>query len=238
MNEHARRLTMFAAGYLQEAVLRIRRLFPDADGPRGGRAAEQVVNDVLIPHRPQPRGVTHRMMVAEGFGAIERMLLARLKCDDATGTGVRVIRSTDTAVSGAYDAPPAARPVRSTPLELPFMVITPDKVVLGAERAVPAPPRLLVVGDQKALAELRACYDLLWWAMSDDIRAEETHDPLPPDLLELLKELATGATDATAARNLHLSGRTLSRRARELLDSLDATSRFQAGIVAARRGLV
>ncbi len=50
--------------------------------------------------------------------------------------------------------------------------------------------------------------------------------------------LAAGASDATIARQLGVSQRTVERHVRMVMDSLGATTRFQAGMEAARRGLL
>ncbi|MEU6133906.1 helix-turn-helix transcriptional regulator [Nocardioides sp. NPDC047086] len=51
----------------------------------------------------------------------------------------------------------------------------------------------------------------------------------------LLAELASGAQDEQIARRLGVSLRTVRRRVAELLEELGATSRFEAGVEAARR---
>jgi hypothetical protein len=52
----------------------------------------------------------------------------------------------------------------------------------------------------------------------------------------LLDQLARGAKDEQIARSLGLSLRTVRRRVAGVLDELEATSRFQAGVEAVRRG--
>ncbi|QKJ18313.1 helix-turn-helix transcriptional regulator [Microbacterium hominis] len=54
----------------------------------------------------------------------------------------------------------------------------------------------------------------------------------------ILALMASGLTDGAIARELGLSPRTMQRRIRELCDRLGAQSRFQAGIQAARQGLI
>ncbi|MEU0068947.1 DNA-binding response regulator [Streptomyces sp. NPDC006332] len=53
----------------------------------------------------------------------------------------------------------------------------------------------------------------------------------------VLRALGSGATDEAAARQLGMSLRTYRRRVAELLDTLDAGSRFQAGVRAGELGL-
>jgi hypothetical protein len=64
--------------------------------------------------------------------------------------------------------------------------------------------------------------------------------PEPPDenTATLLALLASGQTDAGIARSLGWSLRTTQRRVRELMATLHATTRFQAGIAARERGWV
>ncbi len=54
----------------------------------------------------------------------------------------------------------------------------------------------------------------------------------------ILRLLASGASDSTITRRLGISQRTVERRVRHLMDSLGAETRFQAGVEAARQGLV
>ena len=56
--------------------------------------------------------------------------------------------------------------------------------------------------------------------------------------LQILSLLAAGASDATIARQTGVSQRTVERRVRALMDQLGAGTRFQAGVQAARRGLI
>ncbi len=53
---------------------------------------------------------------------------------------------------------------------------------------------------------------------------------------EILCLLSTGLTDAAIASYLDISLRTTARRVADLMRQLDASSRFQAGVEAARRG--
>lgn len=54
----------------------------------------------------------------------------------------------------------------------------------------------------------------------------------------ILALLAAGASDVTIARQTGVSQRTVERRVRSLMDQLGAGTRFQAGVQAARRGLI
>jgi hypothetical protein len=56
--------------------------------------------------------------------------------------------------------------------------------------------------------------------------------------LEILEGLMLGSKDEALARQLGVSLRTVRRRVADLMDELGATTRFQAGMEAVRRGLV
>lgn len=62
--------------------------------------------------------------------------------------------------------------------------------------------------------------------------------PLEIDEGRLLALLVSGSKDETIARQLGWSTRTMRRRMQSLLTSLNASNRFQAGVIAARRGLL
>lgn len=54
----------------------------------------------------------------------------------------------------------------------------------------------------------------------------------------ILRMMAAGASDAAIARHLKISQRTVERRVRAIMDRLNATTRFQAGVLAARHNLL
>nr|WP_281379827.1 helix-turn-helix transcriptional regulator [Flexivirga oryzae] len=64
------------------------------------------------------------------------------------------------------------------------------------------------------------------------------YDLLDPRDRNILRLMAGGVSDAAIARQLGISSRTVERRVRVLLDRLNATTRFQAGVLAARQGLI
>lgn len=64
----------------------------------------------------------------------------------------------------------------------------------------------------------------------------------PPGMTEqehtIVQMMAAGASDAAIARHLKVSQRTVERRVRAIMDRLNATTRFQAGVIAVRRDLI
>jgi DNA-binding CsgD family transcriptional regulator len=97
----------------------------------------------------------------------------------------------------------------------------------------------LIIRASSMLDTLVALFDLVW-ERAIPIHADGDL-PSPgtgPSQEEaaLLGLLAAGLTDAAIARHLGSHPRTVQRRVRELLDRLDAGTRFQAGLQAVRRG--
>ncbi len=78
------------------------------------------------------------------------------------------------------------------------------------------------------------------WGFSVPLLSEETQAPSSTASRDaiILKLLASGATDSTITRRLGISQRTVERRVRHVMDTLGAETRFQAGVEAARQGLV
>ncbi len=80
-----------------------------------------------------------------------------------------------------------------------------------------------------------AVLERLWEFASPLPRANSTSGLDPRDGQVLLM-LASGASDATIARQLGVSQRTVERRIRSIMDTLGAESRFQAGLLAKQAG--
>jgi DNA-binding NarL/FixJ family response regulator len=80
-----------------------------------------------------------------------------------------------------------------------------------------------------------------YWSRASELFAPEDRDndsPLTPHEAEVLRLLAGGAKDEQVARLLGISLRTARRITANLSDRLDATSRFELGVAAAKRGWV
>ncbi|MFI1731309.1 DNA-binding response regulator [Streptomyces acidicola] len=77
------------------------------------------------------------------------------------------------------------------------------------------------------------------WETATDLQAflRGEHPQLDTESRTVLRALGSGATDEKAARELGMSLRTYRRRVAALLDTLDAGSRFQAGVRAGELGL-
>lgn len=70
------------------------------------------------------------------------------------------------------------------------------------------------------------------------ISADNPDVPLSQRDQRILALLASGATDQVIARHLKVSVRTVERRVRAVMDVLGAATRFQAGVLAGRRGWI
>jgi hypothetical protein len=90
-------------------------------------------------------------------------------------------------------------------------------------------PELKAIGD---------AFELVWFSAHSGTAGQSDIDRPPPHLAGLLEHFASGGTDHAVQRALNISGRTLSRRAAELLKVLNARNRFQAGAEAARRNWI
>jgi DNA-binding NarL/FixJ family response regulator len=103
----------------------------------------------------------------------------------------------------------------------------------GDGASTPGQARAVVVTDSALTSALQVLFDQLWGQATPlRLTASAGTDPVTT----LINLLASGMKDEAIARQLGVSGRTLRRRIAEVQDQLGATSRFQAGLQAARRG--
>ena len=156
------------------------------------------------------RGVSIRVIYAETATTDDRRL-AKMHADIAAGEQARLLPTVPTKLLIAD---------RNRAI-LPLTPGKPDDGVLIIERS----GLLLLLTDY---------YERLWSQAADIQPASDKGDPDR----KLLGLLTTGLTDESIARQLGISGRTLRRRITSLLERLGASSRFHAGVEAARRGLI
>jgi DNA-binding CsgD family transcriptional regulator len=94
----------------------------------------------------------------------------------------------------------------------------------------------LVVRPSVLLESLVALFEALWQrAVPLRLDAGQVPD-VEPELVEVVRLLASGMTDAAIARQWRASERTVRRRIAEAMEVLGAASRLQAGMLAERRG--
>ncbi|WP_424860240.1 response regulator transcription factor [Streptomyces sp. MMS24-I29] len=89
------------------------------------------------------------------------------------------------------------------------------------------------------MALAQALFEQLWnVATPFGESAQEDDYGLTPMERQLLEIIAAGGTDEVAARGLTVSLRTVRRMMASLMERLEATSRFQAGVQATKRGWI
>lgn len=116
----------------------------------------------------------------------------------------------------------------------PSLCVACDEIVLMYGRG--ASPGLSILYPGQALEAIIGALDLLWSVAGS--AAQVTEGAPPAHLTGLIEQFAAGVTDRAAQRTLSISGRTLSRRAAEILRLLNSRNRFQAGAEAARRNWI
>ena len=97
--------------------------------------------------------------------------------------------------------------------------------------------RVLLVRQDAVVGALRLLFESLWErGLSVPGYASAQEQDSLADRRLFLQQLASGAKDEQIARALGISLRTVRRRVADIMGSLGANSRFQAGVEAVRRG--
>ncbi|WP_159392871.1 helix-turn-helix transcriptional regulator [Streptomyces cyaneogriseus] len=128
--------------------------------------------------------------------------------------------------------------IRTVPVLSPWGVIVDlEKAVLSQERRSRHEDGAIVLTGASVVAPIAAVFEQVWLSatpltLQDQRRKSELTDT-ERALLQLLQE---GYTDAQVARRLAVSPRTVGRVVADLMAKLGASSRFQAGVLARRRG--
>lgn len=128
--------------------------------------------------------------------------------------------------------------VRTAPLLPPRLLIFDREVAV-----IPIDPTQTKLGalctrEPGVVATLIAMFEQAWTTAIPFGAAQPVHQQtqLTPMEKELLQLLATGLTDEVAGKRLGISLRTVRRHMSALMERLEATSRFEAGLKAAQRG--
>ncbi|MFF0557497.1 LuxR C-terminal-related transcriptional regulator [Streptomyces sp. NPDC004266] len=123
--------------------------------------------------------------------------------------------------------------IARTPMKL---VIFDDDLALVPAASSNRSSESLVIARSALLDGFISLFETVW-EMAMPLGGEgEVGVDLGDQERELLCLMAAGSTDLRIARHFGVSPRTVERRIRAVLDRLGATSRFQAGALAARRG--
>ncbi|MFG6401350.1 helix-turn-helix domain-containing protein [Microbacterium sp. P04] len=130
--------------------------------------------------------------------------------------------------------------------ELPVkLAIADGRAALVSLTLEPGNVSALVTFSPALIEALRQLFEF-HWARSVPIEQDrlDSERPLPSvrdstmEERAILSLMAVGMKDDAIARQLQISARTLRRRSQDLMSELGASTRFQAGIEAARRGWV
>jgi DNA-binding CsgD family transcriptional regulator len=145
-------------------------------------------------------------------------------------------------VPGRYDSIMAsvrcreqARTLPEVPLKM--IVVDGQRALLPLAVGTGGVRSVILVQPSLLASALAALFELLW-QRAVPLAADPGDVPDELDEIDraLLVMLSSGLKDEAMARQLDISVRTLGRRVTRLMERLGATSRFQAGIQAARRG--
>ena len=226
-----------ALPYLSGAGVRV---LPQAVRPVEGIEGELVLGTLRAPdfHAVIRQGVGGIMLLRPDQWALsyEDELAAPVAQAIRAGRRCRAIypvRALNEAPGVLHQRVAMGEEVRLLPeLATRLIVLEGTHVVLPEPLGYAASPRLVV--RQRGIVELAALYFEQLWARASPLDEPEAERS---DLRRfLLEQLAAGAQDEQIARRLGLSLRTVRRRVAEVMAELGATSRFQAGVEAARRG--
>lgn len=219
------------AGYCQTCGMRNEQIFSvhgDAELlARAGHLLESARTEFLCAARTLTTWPRPQTWTTPGPGFTTRKLLTPAAlADEATRDHLRLVLD-----GGAQ--------VRITDAELPHETIIIDRrVMILAGREDPTGREYSVTTARTMIDGVHSLFDAMWDRSADYDTYLATDTPqLTPDSRRILEALSTGRTDDSAARHLGLSLRTYRRRVAELMVTLQAASRFQAGLRAGRLGL-
>ncbi|GCE01108.1 DNA-binding response regulator [Embleya hyalina] len=129
--------------------------------------------------------------------------------------------------------------VRISRAPLPHETILIDRrVMILAGPETPAGRAYTVTTSPTLVDGVRSLFLAIWDAAVDlDTHLRDDVTTLDAEGRAILEALGSGRTDESAAKRLGVSLRTYRRRVAELMATLDADSRFQAGLRAGEQGL-
>ncbi|MFE9611258.1 LuxR C-terminal-related transcriptional regulator [Streptomyces sp. NPDC006012] len=130
--------------------------------------------------------------------------------------------------------------VRTTNDIFDDLVLVDREVAFVAHQALDeAVPSVIAVYEPMIISLLHRLFEFAWQAgtdfEADAVSYGETLTDLNAGIINLM---AQGLKDEVVARRIGIGSRTFRRHVSNIMDNLGASSRFQAGVVAARSGLV
>ncbi|MFD7321976.1 LuxR C-terminal-related transcriptional regulator [Streptomyces sp. NPDC059875] len=162
--------------------------------------------------------------------------------------GVRVRAVYSRRISSVPDMAQHLEERAALGVEVRFSPVVPMNMVLADENFALLPTDAHDPGSAAILARgpglvrsYLALYEYCWHAATrhgDEDKPEHDGDGLSEQQRVALRMLASGIKDEQIAKNLGVSLRTVSRLLSEVMQELGAASRFEAGVKAARLGLL
>lgn len=159
---------------------------------------------------------------------LERGVAFRVLYDAATFSPPEL----SSCLSTSLEAGEQARVLRDVPVKL--SIADDDVAILPLVPAEGQQGRAVVLHTPVMVRPLIALFESLW-QRAVPVGGDSGGEPSADDRV-LLMLLAAGMKDGAIARHLRISERTANRRIAELTERLDAHTRFQAGLQAARKG--
>ncbi len=133
----------------------------------------------------------------------------------------------------AISAGEQARVLVDPPVKM--LISDDDRALVALDPVGASGPVSLIVHPSALLNALVGIFGSLW-QLAVPLSLERPAEGLDAPDRAIVTLMAAGATDEVIARRLNISRRSVVRRTGALLERLGATTRFQAGVQAARRG--
>lgn len=119
------------------------------------------------------------------------------------------------------------------------LVIDREVALLPIPGADPHQPGLAVVREPNVIAWVMASFEQMWaeaQPLEDALSRRQDEAEMDQTRLAILRLMAEGEKDEAISRRLSISVRTCRRQIADYMTQVGATSRFQAGVIAARSG--
>lgn len=246
--ELVRRQQELARG--KEALARTLAAYAEERQVSGAGDGEQLIGLDAIQRRLESltRGLEQECLAIEPGGAQSQASLdaARPLDESALARGVQLMtvyqdsaRNDPATFAYARWVSDRGGQVRTCPETPPRLLVFDRRVAI-----VPIDPAntrrgALCTSAPGIVASLVSLFEQTWETaipLGADHRSSAEEEGLSPAERGLLKLLASGMTDEAAGKRLGVSIRTVRRQMAALMERLDATSRFEAGLKAAQRG--